>query len=152
MIYRRMFRIPSWNARSPFSELERMRRQMDDLLGRAYERALPGLHAGVFPTVNLTEDQESYYLRSELPGISAGELDIRATGNKLSVSGERKIPDEKGDVRYHRREREAGKFSRVINLPGDVDPEGVKASLADGILEVRVPKAEKAKPRQITIG
>ncbi len=152
MIYQRMFGIPNWNVRSPFSELERMRRQMGDLLGRVYENALPDLHAGVFPTINLTEDTESYHLRAELPGISAGDLDIQATGNKLSVSGERKILAEKGDVRYHRREREAGKFSRVINLPGDIDPEGVKASLADGILEVKVPKAEKAKPRQITIG
>ena len=152
MIYQRMFGIPNWNVRSPFSELERMRRQMGDLLGRVYENALPDLHAGVFPTINLTEDTESYHLRAELPGISAGDLDIQATGNKLSVSGERKIPAEKGDVRYHRREREAGKFSRVVNLPGDIDPEAVKASLADGILEVKVPKAEKAKPRQITIG
>ena len=152
MIYQRMFGIPNWNVRSPFSELERMRRQMGDLLGRVYENALPDLHAGVFPTINLTEDTESYHLRAELPGISAGDLDIQATGNKLSVSGERDIPAEKGDVRYHRREREAGKFSRVINLPGDIDPEAVKASLADGILEVKVPKAEKAKPRQITIG
>jgi HSP20 family protein len=129
-----------------------MRQQMGDLFERVYENALPGLNAGVFPTINLTENPESYYLRAELPGISAGDLDIQATGNKLSISGERKIPVEKGDVRYHRREREAGKFSRVINLPGDIDPEGVKASLADGILAVKVPKAEKAKPRQITIG
>jgi HSP20 family protein len=125
---------------------------MGHLLERVYEEAMPGLHAGVFPTINLTEDPESYYLRAELPGISAGDLDIQATGNKLSISGERKIPSEEGDVRYHRREREAGKFSRLISLPGDVDPEGVKASLADGVLEVKVPKAEKAKPRQITIG
>lgn len=152
MIYRRMFGIPNWNVRSPFSELERMRQQMGDLLGKVYESALPGLHAGVFPTINLTEDPESYYLRAELPGISAGDLDIQATGKNLSISGERKIQAEKGDVRYHRREREAGKFSRVISLPGDIEPEGVKASLADGILAVKVPKAEKAKPRQITIG
>jgi HSP20 family protein len=147
-----MFGIPNWNVRSPFSELERMRQQMGDLLGKVYESALPGLHAGVFPTINLTEDPESYYLRAELPGISAGDLDIQATGKNLSISGERKIQAEKGDVRYHRREREAGKFSRVISLPGDIEPEGVKASLADGILAVKVPKAEKAKPRQITIG
>ena len=151
MIYRRMFGIPNWNVRSPFSELERMRRQMGDLFERVYENALPDLPAGVFPTINLTEDPESYYLRAELPGISAEDLDIQAIGNKLSISGERKIPSEKGDVRYHRREREAGKFSRLINLPGDIDAEGVEASLADGVLSVRVPKSEKAKPRQIAI-
>jgi len=126
-------------------------RLMGDVFERVYENALPGLPAGVFPTINLTEDPESYYLRAELPGISAGDLDIQATANKLSISGERKIPSEKGDVRYHRRKREAGKFSRLINLPGDIDPEGVEASLADGVLAVRVPKAEKSKTRQISI-
>ncbi len=151
MIYRRMFGVPAWNVRSSFSELERMRQQMDNLLGRAQESGLPTLHAGVFPTINLTEDQETYHLRAELPGISADDLEIQATGNNLSISGERKIAEEKGEVRYHRREREAGKFARAISLPGEIDPEGVKASLAHGILSISVPKAEKEKPRQITI-
>ena len=151
MIYRRMFGLPTWNVKTPFSELERMRQQMGSLLGRVYENSLPSLHAGVFPAVNLTEDQTGYYIRAELPGISSEDLDIQATGNNLSISGERKIPEEKGDVRYHRREREAGKFSRAISLPGEIDPEGVKASLANGILNISVPKAEKEKPRQITV-
>lgn len=151
MIYRRMFNVPTWSVRSPFHELERMRQQMDNLLSSASEGGMPSLHAGVFPSINLTEDQDSYHIRAELPGIAAEDLDIQATGNNLSILGERKIPAEKENVRYHRREREAGKFSRAISLPGDIDPEGVSASLANGILKVSVPKAEKAKPRQITI-
>ena len=151
MIYRRMFGIPTWNVRNSFSELERMRQQMDSLLGRVSEGGLPVFHAGVFPSINLTEDKETYHIQAELPGLSAEDLDIQATGNNLSISGERRIPAEKGDVRYHRRERESGKFSRAINLPGDIDADGVKATLTNGILTVSVPKAEKEKPRQITI-
>jgi HSP20 family protein len=128
-----------------------MRRQMDSFLNRVSEGGMPSLHAGVFPSVNLTEDKDHYYIRAELPGISAEELDIQATGNNLSISGERKIETEKDNVRYHRKEREAGKFSRAISLPGDIDPDGVIASLTNGILKVSVPKAEKAKPKQITI-
>jgi HSP20 family protein len=146
-----MFGVPTWGVRSPFHDLERMRQQMDNLLSRVSEGGLPSLHAGVFPSINLTEDQDNYHIRAELPGIAAEDLDIQATGNNLSISGERKIAAEKEGVRYHRREREAGKFSRAITLPGDIDTDGVKASLADGILKVSVPKAEKAKPRQITI-
>jgi HSP20 family protein len=121
------------------------------LLGRVSESGLPSLHAGVFPAINLTEDKDKYIIRAELPGILAEELDIQATGNNLSISGERKIEAEKDNVRYHRREREAGKFSRAISLPGDIDAEGVSASLVNGILKISVPKAEKAKPKQITI-
>jgi len=146
-----MFGVPTWNVRSPFGELERMRQQMDSFLNRVSEGGMPSLHSGVFPSVNLTEDKDHYYIRAELPGISSEELDIQATGNNLSISGERKIEAEKDNVRYHRKEREAGKFSRAISLPGDIDPDGVSASLTDGILKVNVPKAEKAKPKQITI-
>ena len=151
MIYRRMFGIPTWNVASPFNEVERMRQQMDNFLSRVSESGVPSLHAGVFPSINLTEDQNHYYIRAELPGISADELDIHATGNNLSISGERKIETENDNVRYHRKEREAGKFSRAINLPGDIDSDGVSASLNNGILKVSVPKAEKAKPKQIAI-
>jgi HSP20 family protein len=146
-----MFGIPTWNARSSFYDLEGLRRRMDDFLNRIYDSGMPSLSAGVFPSINLTEDKDTYHIRAELPGISAENLDIQATGNNLSISGERKIEDEKDDVRYHRRERESGKFSRAITLPGDIDPEGVSASLANGVLKVSIPKAEKAKPRQITI-
>jgi HSP20 family protein len=151
MIYRRMFGLPTWNVRRPFQELERMRQQMDNFLSNVSGSGLPSLHAGVFPSINLTEDQDHYYVRAELPGISADDLDIQATGNNLSISGERKIEAEKDSVRYHRKEREAGKFSRAIGLPGDIDASGVNASLDNGILRVRLPKAEKAKPKQITI-
>ena len=151
MIYNRMFGIPTWNVGNPFQDLVRMRQKMDDLFSRVTDGGLPNLHAGVFPAINLAEDKDHYYIRAELPGIFAEDLDIQATGVNLSISGERKILAEKEGVRYHRREREAGKFSRAISLPGDIDPEGVSASLAGGILKVSVPKAEKAKPRQIEI-
>jgi HSP20 family protein len=151
MIYRNMFEIPTWNVRSPFGEMERMRQQMDNFLSRVSEGGMPSLHAGVFPSINITEDPDKYHIRAELPGILAEDLEIQATGNNLSISGERKIEAEKDSVRYHRREREAGKFSRAVNLPGDIDPDGVSASLNNGILKISVPKAEKAKPKQITI-
>ncbi len=151
MIYRRMFGGPTWNVRGPFNELERLRRQMDSFLGRMSESGLRDQHAGVFPSINLTEEDANFHVRAELPGISAKDLEIQATGNNLSISGERKIVTEGADVRYHRRERESGKFSRAISLPGDIDPDGVSAALSNGILKISIPKAAKDKPRQITI-
>lgn len=150
MIYRRFFGFPSWEVRSPFAELERMRRQMDRLVegwSGAYQRP----YAGVFPLINLTETKDAYFVRAELPGVVAADLDIQATSNSISVTGERKIPAENKDARWHRREREAGKFSRMIAMPGEIDPNKVDASLVNGILSVVVPKAEIAKPRQIAV-
>jgi HSP20 family protein len=76
---------------------------------------------------------------------------MQATAKNLSISGERKIESESDGVKYHRREREAGNFSRMITLPTEIDPDRIEARLKDGILTIRVPKAEAVKPRQISI-
>ena len=149
MIYRRLYNVPTWQFRSPFGELERMRQQME----RLFEDVMAPhqrTQAGVFPLTNLTEDKDNYYIRAELPGVSGDELNIQITANNLAISGERKIAAEEG-VKYHRREREAGTFSRMIGLPGEVDTNKVDANMENGILTVVVPKAEIAKPKQITV-
>ena len=127
-----------------------MRQQLDQLFEDA---ATPHqrFSAGVFPLINLTEDKDSYYVRAELPGVKGEALDIQVTANNLAISGERNIPEEGEGARYHRREREAGSFSRMIGLPGDINPDKVDAKLANGILTVKVSKAEAAKPKQITV-
>ena len=147
MIYRRFFNVPTWRFRSPWDEFHRMRQQLEQMLDDT-----PGQRAsaGVFPLINLTEDRNNYYVRAELPGVKAEELDIQATANNIAISGERKIAAE-GDARYHRREREAGSFSRMIGLPGDINSDKVDAKLENGVLTVVITKAEAAKPKQITI-
>ena len=103
------------------------------------------------PPLNFSEDKDNYYIRAELPGVKADDLDIQVTGNNLAISGERKIAAAEEDAKYHRREREAGTFSRMIGLPGEVDTDKVEAKLENGILTVLVSKAEVAKPKQITV-
>ncbi len=146
----RGFGWPGWGWRVP-TELDRMRREMD----RLFEGVTGGLSrepaAGVFPLTNVTEDTKNYYVRAELPGIKANELDISVTGEGISISGERKFASEKKDARYHRREREAGKFSRVISLPGHIDTDKVEANCTDGILTVVLPKQAAAKAKQISV-
>jgi len=151
MIIRRVTDWPTWELRSRFEELERMHSQMN----RFAEELTEGLYrepvAGVFPLLNVTEDKDKYYVRAELPGIKANDLDISVTGNTLSISGERKISAEGEKTRYHRKERDAGEFSRMISLPAQVDTVQVEAHCADGILTVVLPKSETAKPKQITV-
>jgi HSP20 family protein len=99
----------------------------------------------------ISEDKNIYYVRAEMPGIKADDIDISVTGNNLSISGERKIASEAENVRYHRREREAGTFNRIVSMPGEVDADKVEARHERGILTVVIPKAEAAKPKQITV-
>jgi HSP20 family protein len=151
MIYRRLFNVPTWGFRTPFQELERMRQQMDSLFGQLSDSDYTRFSAGVFPAINLTEDKDSYYVRAELPGVKAADLDIQATSKGISITGERRLAVEGDNVRYHRRERDSGSFSRIIGLPGDIDADKVDAKLENGILTVSVPKAEAAKPKQIAV-
>jgi HSP20 family protein len=146
MLLRRLTGLPTtgWN---PFNELDRIQRELGWLTrGLTREPA-----AGVFPLMNLTEDRDRYYLRAELPGIKAADLDISATSDTITISGERKIAGGDENVTFHRREREAGRFSRVVTLPGDVDTGKVEASCTDGILTIVLPKAEASKPKQIQV-
>ncbi|MCU0596690.1 MAG: Hsp20/alpha crystallin family protein [Desulfobacterota bacterium] len=151
MIIRRFSDWPTWDWRSPFDQLERMRRDLDRLAGDFSGNVFKLPSAGVFPLLNVTEDQNNYYVRAELPGVKTDELDISVTGETLTLSGERKLPEEGEKASYHRREREAGSFSRVISLPARLDVDKVKAHAEDGVLTVVLPKAESAKPRQISV-
>ncbi len=151
MLFRRVSDWPSYRVRSPFGELDRMRREMERLFGEIDRGGFTGPTAGVFPLMNLTENPDTYIVRAELPGMKADEIDISVTQDNLSISGERKIPAESADAKYHRKERDAGKFSRIVSLPGPVNTEKVEASSVNGILTVVFPKAEEAKPKQITI-
>jgi len=146
MLLRRISGLPTtgWN---PFSELDRIQRELGLLRGGLMREPA----AGVYPLMNLTEDRENYYLRAELPGIKAGDLEISATGDSLTISGERKISEGDETVNFHRREREGGRFSRVITLPGDIDTGKVEARCADGILTIVLPKAEASKPKTIQV-
>ena len=150
MLIRRVLNTPAWGFRSTFDEFDRLQRQMDLLGNRLWGRGMEQ-GAGVFPLVNLSEDKDNYYVRAELPGLKAEDIDIQATGTTVSLNGERKIPTENDGAKYHRREREAGKFSRVISLAKEIDADKVDASLVDGVLKVVLPKSEKAKPKQITV-
>jgi HSP20 family protein len=107
--------------------------------------------AGVFPPLNITQDENNFYVRAEVPGINPKELSITALRNRVSLAGKREIAREHERVSYHRKERAEGSFNRTVTLPMQIDAERVDASYADGILTLTLPKAEEAKPRQIMV-
>jgi HSP20 family protein len=152
MLARRIFDLPGMGWKNAFEEMERMRREMDRLTGILFNgtQSRP-ISSGVFPAVNITEDKDNYYVRAELPGMKADEVDLQVEARNLGISGERKIHHEGENVKYHRREREAGKFARVIELPAEIDVDKVDAQMVNGFLSLTIPKSEAAKPKQITI-
>jgi HSP20 family protein len=144
-----------WPARptfdSPLADFDQVRREMLRLLDTVAGDASADVGAGVFPPMNITQDDETFYLRAEVPGIKPNELSISAVRNRVSLAGKREIQREHERVSYHRKERAEGNFNRTVTLPAEIDAERVDASYSDGILTLKLPKAEEAKPRQIRV-
>jgi HSP20 family protein len=142
------FREPGWHH---LGELEQLQRRMDRLFRETYGTEGRPWRVGVYPPVNISEDRDHVFVRAELPGVKAADLEITLQDNSLILRGERKIPAEDKQVNYHRRERESGFFRRIIALPAQVKGDKVEASCKDGILTIKLAKPEEVKPRKIEV-
>ena len=136
---------------NPLSDLDSVRREMLRLFDAVAGDTSGDVGAGLFPPMNITQDDDNFYLRAEVPGIRPNELSISAVRNRVSLAGKREIQREHERVSYHRKERAEGSFNRTVTLPTEVDAERVEARYGDGILTLTLPKAEEAKPRQIAV-
>jgi HSP20 family protein len=103
----------------------------------------------VFP-VDVSVDDDGYVVSAFLPGVTAEDLDIQVVNDSITIKGEIKL-DRKEDERYLISERPSGKFFRVIELPDELNSEKADADLKNGVLTLRVPKSEMARPRKIKI-
>lgn len=141
-MYRRYVRPSLWR------EMERLQRDMNSLMG--------GVGQGVatppsFPAMNVWTGKDVAVITAEVPGVAADTMDISVVGETLTLSGERSPEPQETEVRYHRRERGYGQFSRSIELPFRVDATRVEAKCDKGILTISLPRAEADKPRKIVI-
>lgn len=124
-------------------ELERFRRNPSFAMGPS--------GFGAYPPVNIFDSPEGALIVAEIPGLDGAKLNVTGVGHTLTISGERQFaPGGKG-WGYHRRELSEGKFSRSIQMPDDYETGQAEARYDAGLLIVRVPRAERAKPRQITV-
>ena len=103
------------------------------------------------PPVDLVEAENHFVLKADLPGLSEEDVSIEVQDGALTISGERKAEHEERERGWYRIERAFGSFNRSLTLPDGVDPDGIQASFAHGVLEVRIPKPEQRKPRRIEI-
>jgi HSP20 family protein len=149
--------MAQWN---PFEDMQALRREIDRAFadfGRGENPShrvafLPGIGPRQYPLVNLFEDKDKVYVEALTPGVDPQSLNVTVLQNRLTLSGEKSpIGDDVKPEAFHRNERASGKFLRSLDLPVEVDDGNVQAEYKNGVLLVAIPKAEKAKPKQITV-
>jgi HSP20 family protein len=149
--------MAQWN---PFEDVDALRREID----RAFEgfgfrhepseRAafLPGHGPRRYPLINLSEDKDKVYIEALTPGVDPQSLEVSVLQNRLKLVGEKtRIACDVKPEAFHRSERAGGKFVRSVDLPMEVDEAGIQAEYENGLLLVTLPKAAKAKPKQISV-
>lgn len=102
------------------------------------------------PAIDISDEKDHYLVKADLPGLKKEDIKISVEDNILTIRGERRHEAEKKEKNYYRLERSYGAFERRLTL-GDVKSEAISAKYLDGVLEVSIPKAESAKPRQIDV-
>ena len=107
--------------------------------------------ASTGPAVDVEETPDAYVFRADLPGMSSKDLKITMNGDTLTLRGERKREEQKAEGAMHRIERSYGSFERAFTLEQPVRADQIQASYRDGVLEIHVPKADEAKPREIEV-
>jgi HSP20 family protein len=129
--------------------MDRLQREMN----RFFETYSPVRYrpAPSFPAMNIWSNEEGVLITSEVPGVKSEDIDIQVVGDTLTLSGERKPDEVQGDARYHRQERGYGKFARSIQLPFSVDVNRVDARFKNGVLLIKLPRAEEDKPKKIAV-
>jgi len=125
--------------------------QLHDQMSRLFEDA-PALrgYGASYPGINLWEEGDTAYVEAELPGLSMEDVEVLVMGKELTIIGERKMAAPE-NASYHRHERASGRFSRSLTLSWEIDAEKVEAKLHDGVLTIRLPKSESAKPKKIQV-
>lgn len=138
----------------PFRDLVSIQDELNRLFGRTYAGIEPtrSTAAGSWmPSMDVYETENQIVATVELPGIDPEDVEVAVEDSTLTISGAREFSSEVKEENFHRVERRYGSFSRAISLPQTVDTDRVEAAFDKGVLTVRVPKIEKAKPKKIEI-
>ncbi|GAA2656119.1 Hsp20/alpha crystallin family protein [Streptomyces vastus] len=141
-------RFPGW-AGDPLAEFDDLFSRFGNLLETTVGGGLAPTAGAWAPAADVSETDDAYLIEIDLPGVKRDDIDIEMGERELTIRGEFKERERAGVLR--RGTRRTGRFEYQAVLPGEINAEGVNASLADGVLTVNVPKAEAAKPRHIEI-
>ena len=147
--------LVKWKNRDiydPWGDLRSLQNEINELFETD---RFPG-YTGLFdrnysPSIDVIESENDYSVICELPGIEQKDVDLSIASNVLTIKGAKKGEREEKKGKYFRKESWSGSFQRTLPLPSSVDPEKVEAELKDGVLAVKLPKKEEAKPKSITV-
>lgn len=136
-----------WWQWEPLREMQRLQREVD----RVFSGFVPSYAPRVFPPVNVWTGRDDVIVTAELPGVDPTGLEISVVGDTLTLSGVREPAEPSEGQVVNRLERETGTFARTIQLPFRVEADKVEASYARGILQIKLPRLEADKPKQIAV-
>ena len=143
----------------PFMDLARWDRDMERIMGDFFGRRpwwperwlrTQGMELTA-PVVDLFEEKDDIVVKAEIPGIEKNNIEVNLADHTLTIKGEKKKEEEIKEENYYRAERSYGSFVRTLGLPKDVHTDKVKATFKNGILEVRLPKTEEAKAKEVKV-
>lgn len=153
--------VEPYRPSKALSVFEHMDRLFEDFLGRRFGspwwpsirwpeiRWPEGME--VSPSVDVFEEKDEIIIKAELPGMVKDDVNVNITEDTITISGEKKKEEKVEKKDYYRLERSYGSFSRSFHLPDDVQTEKIKATFRDGVLEIRVPKTEEAKKKEVKV-
>lgn len=136
----------------PIRDLMSLQTEMSRLLDAMQPGDLPNGDGTWAPVLDLAEQDDSFLIEVDLPGVRPDDVEVTLDQNLLTVRGERRTSSILTKENVRRSERRYGSFLRTISLPSHVDADGIQADFEDGVLHITVPKAEQAKPRKIKVG
>lgn len=148
MLTRRMNREPVAGLATVENRLNQL---LNETLGAFDWRYNDSTSAAWVPPVDVFEQADAIRILAEIPGVKPDNVKISVEGNTLTIHGSKEQVAEEQTERVHRYERAYGAFERTFTLPATVDPAAIRAAYENGVLTVTLPKAEKAKPRQIPV-
>jgi len=143
---------PKTEMWDPFRGLDELQHEMNRLFDTSLRRTGRGDYEGAFwPSVDVAEEKDGFLVRMDLPGLTKDDVSVTLQDHFLTIKGEKKHETESKETNYYYRERVHGQFARTIELPTTVDAKKIDAHFKDGVLSVRLPKTEEAKPKQIDV-
>jgi len=145
--------LTRWN---PFREMEELQNRMAGFFGLTPGRLSNGAQESMAlaewtPSVDIAEDDKEWVIKADLPEVKKEDVKVTVENGVLRITGERKLEKEEKGKRYHRVEWSYGSFLRSFVLPDGADGSKVNADFKDGVLKVRLPKNEKARPKAIEV-
>jgi HSP20 family protein len=139
----------------PFRELEDVSDRLNRIFARPATRTANGKEtmtvADWLPSVDISETEGEYQIKAEIPDVKKEDVKVTVEDGVLTIQGERKHEVEEKGKKYHRIERSYGSFVRTFSLPDVIEADKVKAEFKDGVLNLHLPKSEKAKPKSIEV-